>query len=235
MSQKGRRNNLTYRDVLCRVANAERTIKGAATDLFVLARAAASQDEWEAKCQIEEDWLLSDDAGEMKHIELPEHWGQIKSDIRGGWKAGLDFTTIPSYHKMKLAKAKANKDKREARAEAKAEPLPSEGHDGVIILEVDNKGEAKAQGHKPRRGTTRDDPEPRHERSVEDALAAGEVLDAKSNVICPPELMEMLKYLTRLSPLGQARLIKRFTKEARDAYGLQQQGLKHSAEIRDAG
>lgn len=222
MSQTGRRNNLTYRDVLCRVANAERTIKGAATDLFILARKAESQDEWEAKCQIEEDWLLSDDAGELKHGELPSNWVQLKSDIRGGWKAGLDFTKIPSYHKMKLAKAKVNKDKRDA----KAAPADDEN---VIVINV--AGEA----HKPRPGKVRDEREPRDTGSVEAALYAGEVVDAKSNLICPPELMEMLKFLTKLSPLMQAKMIKKFTKEARDAYGLQQQGLKYSAVLRDVG
>jgi hypothetical protein len=163
---------------------ADRKQAGAASDLFKLARRCESMDEFEAKCQMEEEWVLSDEAGQSKVVDLPKAWTQAKSDIKGAIKAGLDLTKLPSYHKMKVAKAEANA----ARKEANSATAPTR--------------------------------EPRAERTVQQALADGEVIDAKTTQILPADLVQLVKFLDKLPQHGRARLVKQFTKEAKQAWDL---------------
>ena len=216
MSQKGRQENLTYRGVITNAVVAERKAAGAASDLFKLARKAADQDEWEARCQVEEEWLMSDEAGQMKCIDLPTCWTQARSDIRGAFKAGLDLKSIPSYHKLKIRKAEANKAKREAKQADAVEVVAEAVNDGdVIILDV----QPAAATARPRSTAQRDARPPRVDgvTTVEEALEAGTVLDAKSNVILPEYMRHLVTLLNKLPEHGRARLVKQWTKEAQRA------------------
>jgi hypothetical protein len=223
MSQKGRSENLTYRGVLCNAVVAERKAAGAASDLFKLARRAADQDEWEAHCQVEEEWLLSDEAGQMKCVELPKCWTQARSDIRGAFRAGLDLKSIPSYHKLKVRKAEVNKAKREE-SSGKEEPIvvpskpaavsPAPEADGPVTVEV-----KPADGRTRRFSGQRDERGPRVDGvvTVDEALEAGDVVDAKSNMIVPDDMRQLMVLLSKLPEHGRARLIKQWTKEAQRA------------------
>jgi hypothetical protein len=231
MSQKGRKDNLTYRGVMNNAVIAMRKAGGVASDLFHLARRAESQDAWEAQCQIEEEWVLSEDAGQMKCIELPKCWTQARSDIRGAYRAGLDLTKIPSYYKMKLAKAEKNKKDKQPDnvVEIVATEQPD---DGVIVLDVqpaeDEPRARRPRGEKDARGPRSDSV-----TTVEEALEAGDVIDAKTNVICPAELLPLVALLNKMDELTRSRMIKRFTKEANIAWSKQcqarKQGQQHAA------
>lgn len=217
MSQKGRATNLTYRSVLVNMVIAERMQGGAASDLFKLAKQAEDQDSWEGQCRTEEDWLMSDAAGQMKCHELPKAWTQARSDIRGAFKAGLDLSKIPSYHKMKIRKAEANAAKQEAKAPETQVAVEVPVHAAeAVVAKMRHVPTGKDQ-RGPRRDTV---------RSVEDALADGEVVDAKSNLICPPELVEYVHALNKLNEHARARCIKHAIKEARDANAQQRQSVK---------
>lgn len=235
MSQKGRADNLTYRSVIVAFVLAERKAAGAATDLFKLARQAKTVDEWEAQCQVEEEWLLSEEAGQMKCIELPKAWTQARSDIRGAFRAGLELNKIPSYYKMKIAKAEANKAKREPKAEAVVLDVSTDKPEKIQPGEVVILG-ADAKPKRPRAVGTRDERGPRIDGvvTVEQALANGDVLDAKSNVVMPEDMRELVVALNKLSEHGRARVIKQATKMARDMHSQQRQadkrgGKQHAA------
>lgn len=214
MSTKGRRDNITYTKVMENAVIAERKAGGVSSDLFWLAKRADNQDEWEAKCDEAELWVKSDDAGQTKCHELPVCWSQARSDVRGGWRAGLDFSKIPSYHKMKAAKGAANKAKREAKAES-AEPATPEAVEVVVVSAA---GEAKPTMRHVKSGQDARGPRADSVRSVEDALEAGEVVDAKTNLICPPELAPLVSILNKMDEVSRNRMIKRFTKEANAAH-----------------
>lgn len=217
MSQKGRRDNLTYRGVIHNAVVAERKAGGVASDLFHLARRADNQDHWEAQCQIAEEWVLSDEAGEMKCHELPKCWTQARSDIRGAYRAGLDFAKIPSYHKMKAAKAAANKARKDS-ADVVVDITPVAEAGEVVVLEAGDTAEAQARPRRPK--GERDARGPRVDGvvTVEEALEAGDVIDAKTNLICPPELVQLVKILDKFDEMTRSRLIKRFTKDANTAW-----------------
>jgi len=219
MSTKGRRDNLTYLGVMHNAVVAMRKAGGVSSDLFHLAKKADSQDAWEAQCDTAEEWVLSDEAGEMKCHELPGCWSQARSDVRGGFRAGLDFSKIPSYHKMKIAKAEANGAKREAKQQQQA---PAEDAVEVVVV-VDDAGEAKPKLRHVSDG--RDARGPRVD-TLQAALADGSVIDAKTNLICPPELAPLVAALSKLDEMSRNRMIKRFTKEALNAHSTNQQRMK---------
>ena len=219
MSTKGRRDNLTYLGVMHNAVVAMRKAGGVSSDLFHLAKKADSQDAWEAQCDTAEEWVLSDEAGEMKCHELPGCWSQARSDVRGGFRAGLDFSKIPSYHKMKIAKAEANGAKREAKQQQQA---PAE--DVVEVVVVDNAGEAKPT---LRHVKTGQDPRGPRVDTLEAALADGSVIDAKTNLICPPELAPLVAALSKLDEMTRSRMIKRFTKEALNSHSQASQRMKN--------
>jgi len=173
---------------------------GAASDLFKLARRCQGCDEFLAKCQMEEEWVLSQEAGQMQVTELPKAWTQAKSDIKGAFKAGLDLTKIPSYYKMKLAKAEANgaaKASKEA-SDATEVPAPNTGAEG------------KERDAKP-------------DNSLAEALAAGTVVDAQSTELVPAQLRELVKLLGKLSNASELRFaqrVKEFSKTVNDDLSL---------------
>ena len=221
MSQKGRRDNLTYRGVMNNAVIAMRKAGCVASDLFQLARRAESQDEWEAQCQMEEEWVLSEDAGQMKCHELPKCWTQARSDIRGAFRAGLDLTKIPSYYKMKLAKADKNKKDKAPDNVVEVSPAVEQPSDGTVMVVDVQPADAEPRPRRPK--GERDARGPRVDGvvTVEQALEAGDVIDAKSNLICPPELVQLVKLLNKMDELPRMRLIKRFTKEANTAWNQQ--------------
>ena len=216
MSTKGRRDNITYTKVMENAVIAERKAGGVSSDLFWLAKRADNQDEWEAKCDEAEAWVMSDSAGQIKSHELPACWSQARSDVRGGFRAGLDFSKIPSYHKMKQHKGEANKAKREAKA------TPAE--DVVEVVVVDSAGEAKPT---LRHVKTGQDPRGPRVDTLEAALADGSVIDAKTNLICPPELAPLVAALSKLDEMTRSRMIKRFTKEALNSHSQASQRMKN--------
>lgn len=215
MSQKGRADNLTFRAVMVGMIVGERKLAGAASDLFKLARKCESIDEFTAKCDIEEEWAKSDEAGQMKVVDLPKSWTQAKSDIRGAFRAGLDLTKIPSYHKMKIAKGEANEAKKQSTSGGTEEQANAE------------------TTRNPKHGTEGKEREPRADNSLAEALASGQVVDAKSTELVPDDLRELVKLLGKLPQLRRARMVKQFTKQARDDLALVGQerakGARHAA------
>lgn len=113
MSRKFQENNLTFRSVMCDAVIAERKAGGVSTDLFKLARRCKDSDEFIAKCDMEEEWVLSSEAGPNQVTDIPRCWVQSKSDIKGAMKAGVDLTTVTSYHKMKEKKVEVRKQAKE--------------------------------------------------------------------------------------------------------------------------
>jgi hypothetical protein len=244
MSQTGRSSRLSYRGVLGAFVVAERKEKGAASDLFKLAKRADGVDDFISQCKSAEEFYLSDAAGQSQVSELPTKWGQAKSDIKGGFKAGLDFSKIASYHKMKILKGEANKP-----AEVQPEHVqPAVAvtpvadnvvvveaqvrDDGVIVVPSDDTPVDRIQ-HVPtgqdKRGA-RQNPE----LTMAEALEAGLVLDASTNVLMPEDMRPLVVALNKLDELQRARLIKRFTKEAHDA--LSRQGdPRRSHSVRNVG
>ena len=184
MGQKHTDQNLTFRRVMTDAVKAHRAVGGVSSKLFVLARKCQDADHFLAMCQVEEDWVLSDRAGQMQVTELPACWTQAKSDVKTSLKAGVDLNKVTSYHKMKEAKTEINKGKRGkgggAPVQREAEPAPV--------------------------------------TTVEEALATGDVLDAKGVILLPPELMELVKYLDKLPELDRARAVKVCTKVAKDCW-----------------
>jgi hypothetical protein len=203
MSQKGRAENLTFRSVMVNMIVGERKLAGAASDLFRLARKCESVDEFTAKCDMEEEWAVSDEAGQMKVEEPPKSWLQAKSDIRGAFKAGLDLTKIPSYYKMKIAKAEANKQSK------------SGGKEDQANVEAD-----KNQERAPRTGTEGKERDAKPDNSLAEALASGQVVDAKSTELVPSDLRDLVSNLSKLPELRRAKLVKQFTKQSRDELSL---------------
>ena len=200
MSQKGKEHNITFRSVICDFIAADRKRAGAATNLFKLARKLQADapdtalEAFNAKCQIEEEWVLSAEAGPMQVVELPRSWIQAKSDIRASFNARLDLTSIQSYHSMKAKKVEVRAAKAATTTKMEREP---------IILE-----------------------------SVESALESGKVVDAKSNMIVPHDMLEFVHICAKLSELTRSRVIKAATKSARDAYSLQKQSAQVGAHKR---
>jgi hypothetical protein len=195
----GRAANLTFRGVMSAAVVAERKAASVASDLFRLARRCENPDQFEAKCQMEEEWVISEEAGQMRCIEIPRCWVQAKSDIRGAWKAGLDLTNFPSYYKMKAAKVEANKQAKSNSAEGEAHAERNPKH-----------GAEKSRDAKP-------------DSSLAEALANGDVVDAKSTELVPAQLRELVGLLSNLSnksELRAAQRIKEFTKIVRDDLSL---------------
>lgn len=203
-TSQGRQSDLTFRGVMTNAVVAERKGQAVASDLFRLARRCESPDQFEAKCQMEEEWVLSEEAGQMHCITLPQCWTQAKSDIRGAWKAGLDLTDFPSYHKMKAAKVEANK-------KAKTSDNPEGTKEEAANAERNPKHEV---------GKERD---AKADNSLAEALARGDVVDAKSTELVPAQLRELVGLLANLSnksELRAAQRIKEFTKVVRDDLSL---------------
>jgi len=226
MSQQGRLAHLTHKGVLGAFIVAERKQQGAASDLFKLAKRCKDQVEFIRRCEEAEDFYLSDEAGQMKIKELPRKYIQAKSDIKGGFKAGLDFTRIKSYHAMKNAKGEANKQA--------AAPEESE-----VVVVVPDQDEAAptisdevvtVQSTKEQRDSTRRYAGPRKDRdaspeiTMAEALEQGLVLDAKTNVLMPEDMRALVVALSKLPEMPRARLIKQFTKDAQRA--LSEQGQR---------
>ena len=229
MSQTGRSAHLTYRGVLGAFIVAERKQQGAASDLFKLAKRCKSLGEFEDKCLEAEQFYLSDAAGQMRVPKLPTKYTQAKSDIRGAFKAGLDLNKIPSYHKMKQRKAEANKE------QAEPQPVPERVTpavpDGVIVVQPESKPEPVsekvivlgAEG-KARARSPRDKRDARPDNSLEEALASGQVVDAKTNLIIPEELAAIIPLFEKLNDHKRQQLAARWLKDTRDA--LSQQGMR---------
>ena len=207
-TSQGRAANLTWRGVMCNAVVAERKAGAVASDLFKLAQKCESVDEFLAKTQMEEDWVLSEEAGQMKCHEIPRCWVQAKSDIKGAFKAGLDLTKIPSYYKMKIAKSQANKSK-DGGTEGGQDANGNGTQTATATAEV------RAADH----GTTGQEREAKPQQTVAEALAAGTVVDAKSTELVPADLRELVSLLAKIgkqSELRRAKLIKDWTKQARD-------------------
>ena len=232
MSQQGRSAHLTYRGVLGAFIVAERKQAGAASDLFKLAQRCKGLGEFEDKCLEAEKFYLSDAAGQMKCQKLPAKYTQAKSDIRGAFKAGLDLNKIPSYHKMKLKKRDANAE--QAEPVVVPERVTPAVPDGVIVVPSEGVVEepAPAEGNvivlsaegKPRSRSHRDPRDAKPDNSLEAALASGQVIDAKSNLVVPEELAAIMPLFAKLNDHKRQQLAARWLKDTRDA--LSQQGMR---------
>jgi hypothetical protein len=233
MSTTGRAAQRTFRGVLKAFIAAERKQQGASSDLFQLAKRVGNLEDFEGECEIAEAWYLSDAAGQDKVQHLPRKYIQAKSDIRGGFKAGLDLTKIKSYHQMKKLKSMANKADTIPASDTTDDEVtvldatPSEEEqapvatvresDGVIVLSADG-SERKSRGERPPRiRSLRDGPQPRDVTTVEEALENGDVVDSKSNLIIPEDMAHLVVLLSRVDEVTRSRFIKRWTKDCQNA------------------
>lgn len=210
---------LTWRGVMANAVAAERKAASVASDMFKLAQKCQDVDEFLAKTKMEEDWVLSEEAGQSRMEEVPRCWTQAKSDIKGAFKAGLDLTKIPSYSKMKIKKAEAN-----GRNQATAEATDAENTN------------TDGQADRNPRHATGQEREAKADNSLAEALANGTVVDAKSTELVPPELRELFHLLAKLnqkSELRRAKLVKQFIKAVNDELSIigqeRKMGGKHAA------
>lgn len=193
-TSQGRAANLTWRGVMVNAVVADRKVASVASDMFKMARKCESLDEFLAKTQMEEDWVQSEEAGQMRCIETPKCWTQAKSDIKAAMKLGFDLTKFPSYHKLKAAKVAANKAAKDTQQqedtsnESQQERAPRTG------------GETKERNGNP-------------DNSLAEALANGDVVDAKSTELVPADLRQLINLLGKVgerSELRRAKLRKQF-------------------------
>lgn len=188
MSHQSRNDkNLTFRSCMTDAVASQRKAGSVGTNLLKLARSCTDVEMFMARCQAEEDWVLSEVAGQMQELELPTCWTQAKSDIKAAWKLGIDPKDVTSYHKMREKKTEINKERKGNGASGRGKGgtlQPKREDDGIPIL------------------------------SVEDALEQGSVVDAKTNMIVPDELLALVRLLNKFSEHGRARIIKKFTDEA---------------------
>jgi len=228
MSQTGRAAHLTFRGVIGAFIVAERKQQGAASDLFKLAKSCADVTEFARKCEEAEDFYLSIEAGQMQCKELPRKYIQAKSDIRGGFRAGLDFRKIKSYHAMKNAKAAANASEQAPATHAADVPPVQQGEDQptvqgsvqeVVILSHDEGKPRQQRGWSGPRKERDANPE----ITMAEALEQGLVLDAKTNVLMPEDMRPLVVALSKLDQISRARFIKQFTKEVHRALSLKGQ------------
>ena len=224
MSQQGRSAHLTHRGVLGAFIVAERKQQGAASDLFKLAKRCKDVTEFTRRCEEAEDFYLSDSAGQMKVAELPRKYIQAKSDIRGGFRAGLVLANIKSYHAMKKLKGEANAASKEEPSTPETVTTVSDGGtaDGVVVVVQDNGPQREAKQGQRRYSGPKMERDVQPELTMVEALEQGLVLDAKTNVLIPEDLRPLVVALNKLPEMARLRMIKRFTKEAHDA--LSQQG-----------
>jgi len=181
--------NLTFRSCMADAVIATRKAGSVGTKLLKLARDCTDVEMFLARCQAEEDWVLSEEAGQSQELEVPKCWSQAKSDIKRGWELGINPKDVTSYHKMRERKIEVSKSNKK----------DTNGASGR-----GRGGSAQAKKDKDVVPVT----------TVEEALDAGTVVDARTNVIVPDELMPLLRALNAMSQHGRARAIKRFTDEA---------------------
>lgn len=202
---------VTWRGTMTEAVVAERKSRNVAGDMFKLAQKCADVDEFLAQCGMEEDWVLSEEAGQMRMEEVPRCWTQAKSDIKGAFKAGVDLTKVPSYSKMKAKKADINAANQQGRQQAEAEATDAENtNDNQAPREAATGGERDKRDGKP-------------DTSLEEALAAGTVVDAESTELVPEHLRELVHLLGKLSNQAELRYtqrVKEFTKTVRDDLSL---------------
>lgn len=179
--------NLTFRSLMSDAVVATRKSGSVGTKMLKLARTCDDVEHFLAECQAQEDWVLSDEAGQMKETELPQCWTQSKSDIKQAWSLGVDPHKVTSYHKMRERKIEINKANK-----AKGNGASGRGEGGGAKAKADAVAVT----------------------TVEEALEAGTVVDVKSNMIVPDELIPLVRALNRMSQHGRARTIKKFTDEA---------------------
>jgi len=82
-------------------------------------------------CQLEEDWIKSDAAGQNKVARLPRVWTQVKSDISKAWEK---FKILPAEHEtvnsfreaLQKARKAAGKVTTRGTAGKGEKPIPSE-------------------------------------------------------------------------------------------------------------
>lgn len=198
--------NLTFRSCMTDAVHAARKAGSVGTKLLKLARSCTDTEQFLARCQAEEDWILSDEAGQMKEVELPKCWTQAKSDIKQGWNAGVDPKDVTSYHKLREKKGQINKANRE-----KKNGTNGRGEGGTL----------QSKAAKDVVGVT----------TMEEALEQGLVVDMKSNMLVPDELMPLVRLLDSMSQHGRARAIKQFTDAAEHMISDEQ--ASHAKGMRD--
>ena len=91
--------------------------------------------------------------------------------------------------------------------------------------------QAKVDVNKAKDNTGRASNDPRVENAttVEEALASGDVVDAKSTEITPDDLKQTVKYLGMLTELHRAKIvsqIERIAKDAHDMVGIEKRQAK---------
>lgn len=244
MSQTGRAAHLTHRGVLKAFIVAERKQQGAASDLFKLAKQCTGLAEFNDRCKEAEEFFLSRAAGQDQIQNLPAKYIQARSDIRGAFERGLDLNRIKSYHQMKKLKVAAGKQSSESSEPETStdggvitlnvergtpEEQAPQAHvreDGVIVLS-ERSSASRERRHQP---SVRDPRERKPVVTVEEALANGEVVDAKTNLIIPEELAQLVPLFLKLNDHARSRFAKQWTKQVRDA--LSQQGQRGAGKQR---
>ena len=191
---------LTFRSCMTQAVKAQRASGAVGTQLFKLARKCENVDDFLFQCKEQEEWVVSPEAGQMREESVPACWTQAKSDIKQAWSRGITPKTNKSYYGMRQAKLTAAKAERQQTQQQRQPLSVGPSHDPVVVT------------------------------TVEEALAEGTVVDAKTNVLLPDELREMVRYLDRLPELARAKAVKQFTKEAKRLADIESQNKsKHHA------
>lgn len=201
---------LTFRGVMAEAVAADRKAAGVASDLFKLAQGCDDLDHFLTQCGKEEDWVTSSEAGQMRMESVPQCWVQAKSDIKGAFKAGVDFNKVPTYSKMKARKIELN-------AASKATKENTDANDGA------QPAQPETADRNPKHSEGKDAPDAKADNSLAEALASGAVVDAKSTLLVPDQLRELVALLGKLdnaSELRAAQRIKEFTKTVKDDLSL---------------
>lgn len=123
-----RHENLTWRSLMHRAVNVELSQESISHDMLVLAKQCDNVDDFESKCEAQETWVKSADAGRMRLSSLPRCWTQTKSNIKAAMKRGIDVKGYDTESSLRKAKVEANKPaprQQQATQRQEREPQPA--------------------------------------------------------------------------------------------------------------
>lgn len=207
----------TMRDLIGLAVTVDRTIKamkgGVADQLLRFAKDSDTVEAFIGACAVEEEWIKSSDAGDLRTDKLPDCWTQAKSDIKSAWSKGLDPKKYPTYSKLKQAKVALGKSDA-SKATPKAAPQAAEP--------TKTGGKPGRATNDPRNGNS----SPKDDDAVPDvtrdeALASGEVVYADSTQIIPEYLLKTAKMLAAMPDTPfRAKAVKNVEAAAKMAHDL---------------
>lgn len=205
----------TMRDLIGLAVTVDRTIKamkgGVADQLLRFAKDSDTVEAFVGACAVEEEWIKSSDAGDLRTDKLPDCWTQAKSDIKSAWSKGLDPKKYPTYSKLKQAKVALGKSDA-----PKAAPKPATTDKPATT------GKPGRASNDPRNGNSSakdDDAVPDVTR--DEALASGEVVYADATQIIPDYLLKTAKLLAAMPDTPfRAKAVKNVEAAAKMAHDM---------------